>query len=72
MRSGCPCPASAGVRGAAGACGGADGADGASGRAQVSLTADFSACRVYWKATPSAERDTCAGAALRRSAAHMR
>lgn len=39
---------------------------------KVSLTADFSACRVYWKATPSAERDARAGAALRRSAAHMR
>ncbi|XP_039694898.1 putative ribosome-binding factor A, mitochondrial isoform X2 [Pteropus medius] len=39
---------------------------------KVSLTADFSACRVYWKATPRAERDARAGAALRRSAAQMR
>ncbi|XP_039694922.1 putative ribosome-binding factor A, mitochondrial isoform X3 [Pteropus medius] len=38
---------------------------------KVSLTADFSACRVYWKATPRAERDARAGAALRRSAAQM-
>lgn len=89
VRSGRPCPASAGVHGEAVACGSAcrppalrwgrppgrlsrEQADGGSGRAQVSLTADFSACRVYWKATPRAERDARAGAALRRSAAQMR
>ncbi|KAL2777910.1 putative ribosome-binding factor A, mitochondrial isoform 2 precursor, partial [Daubentonia madagascariensis] len=39
---------------------------------KVSLTSDFSACRVYWKTTLSAEHNAHAQAALQRSAAHMR
>ncbi|KAF0885376.1 RBFA factor, partial [Crocuta crocuta] len=39
---------------------------------KVSLTSDFSACRVYWRATVSAEQNAHTEAALRRSAAHMR
>nr|KAF6472283.1 ribosome binding factor A [Molossus molossus] len=39
---------------------------------KVSLTSDFSACRVYWRTTASAEQNTRTQAALRRSAAHVR
>ncbi|KAM5219290.1 putative ribosome-binding factor A, mitochondrial [Hipposideros larvatus] len=39
---------------------------------KVSVTWDFSACRVYWKATLSTERDTHAEAILQRSAAQLR
>ncbi|XP_055987460.1 putative ribosome-binding factor A, mitochondrial [Sorex fumeus] len=39
---------------------------------KVSLTSDFSACRVYWKSTLSAEQNTHTQAVLQRSAAHMR
>ncbi|XP_045314030.1 putative ribosome-binding factor A, mitochondrial isoform X3 [Leopardus geoffroyi] len=39
---------------------------------KVSLTSDFSACRVYWRTTVSAEQNAHAEAVLRRSAAHMR
>ncbi|XP_075849892.1 putative ribosome-binding factor A, mitochondrial [Microcebus murinus] len=39
---------------------------------KVSLTSDFSACRVYWKTTLSAERNAHAQAVLQRSAAYMR
>ncbi|XP_069320963.1 putative ribosome-binding factor A, mitochondrial isoform X2 [Eulemur rufifrons] len=39
---------------------------------KVSLTSDFSACRVYWKTTLSAEQNAHARAVLQRSAAHMR
>ncbi|XP_057169278.1 putative ribosome-binding factor A, mitochondrial isoform X2 [Ursus arctos] len=39
---------------------------------KVSLTPDFSACRVYWKTTVSAEQNAHTEAVLRRSAAHMR
>nr|XP_037843965.1 putative ribosome-binding factor A, mitochondrial isoform X5 [Chlorocebus sabaeus] len=39
---------------------------------QVSLTPDFSACRVYWKTTPSAEQNAHMEAVLQRSAASMR
>ncbi|XP_014637004.1 PREDICTED: putative ribosome-binding factor A, mitochondrial isoform X2 [Ceratotherium simum simum] len=39
---------------------------------KVSLTSDFSACRVYWKTTLSAEQNAHTEAALQRSAAHMR
>lgn len=40
--------------------------------AQVSLTWDFSACRVYWKATLSAGQDARAEAVLQRSAPQLR
>ncbi|XP_045383593.1 putative ribosome-binding factor A, mitochondrial isoform X1 [Lemur catta] len=39
---------------------------------KVSLTSDFSACRVYWKTTLSAEQNAHARAVLQRSAPHMR
>uniref|UniRef100_H0X7H1 Ribosome binding factor A n=2 Tax=Otolemur garnettii TaxID=30611 RepID=H0X7H1_OTOGA len=39
---------------------------------KVSLTSDFSACRVYWKTTLSAEQNSQTQATLQRSAAHMR
>uniref|UniRef100_A0A671G5F6 Ribosome binding factor A n=1 Tax=Rhinolophus ferrumequinum TaxID=59479 RepID=A0A671G5F6_RHIFE len=39
---------------------------------KVSVTWDFSACRVYWKATLSAERDTHAKAVLQRSSTQLR
>ncbi|XP_023503811.1 putative ribosome-binding factor A, mitochondrial isoform X4 [Equus przewalskii] len=39
---------------------------------KVSLTSDFSACRVYWKTTLSAEQNSHTEATLRRSAAHVR
>ncbi|XP_029778234.1 putative ribosome-binding factor A, mitochondrial isoform X1 [Suricata suricatta] len=39
---------------------------------KVSLTSDFSACRVYWRTTLSVEQNAHAEAVLRRSAAHMR
>ncbi|XP_011938978.1 PREDICTED: putative ribosome-binding factor A, mitochondrial isoform X1 [Cercocebus atys] len=39
---------------------------------KVSLTPDFSACRVYWKTTLSAERNAHMEAVLQRSAASMR
>ncbi|XP_037843962.2 putative ribosome-binding factor A, mitochondrial isoform X4 [Chlorocebus sabaeus] len=39
---------------------------------QVSLTPDFSACRVYWKTTLSAEQNAHVEAVLQRSAASMR
>nr|XP_008521850.1 PREDICTED: putative ribosome-binding factor A, mitochondrial [Equus przewalskii] len=39
---------------------------------KVSLTSDFSACRVYWKTTLSAEQNAHTEATLRRSAAHVR
>ncbi|XP_012513272.1 PREDICTED: putative ribosome-binding factor A, mitochondrial [Propithecus coquereli] len=39
---------------------------------KVSLTSDFSACRVYWKTTLSAEQNAHAQATLQRSAAYMR
>uniref|UniRef100_G1LV26 Ribosome binding factor A n=1 Tax=Ailuropoda melanoleuca TaxID=9646 RepID=G1LV26_AILME len=39
---------------------------------KVSLTPDFSTCRVYWKTTVSAEQNAHTEAVLRRSAAHMR
>ncbi|XP_043415084.1 putative ribosome-binding factor A, mitochondrial [Prionailurus bengalensis] len=39
---------------------------------KVSLTSDFSACRVYWRTTVSAEQNAHTEAVLRRSAAHMR
>ncbi|XP_054439876.1 putative ribosome-binding factor A, mitochondrial [Pteronotus mesoamericanus] len=39
---------------------------------KVSLTSDFSACRVYWRTTSSAERTAHAQATLQRHAAHMR
>ncbi|XP_030894283.1 putative ribosome-binding factor A, mitochondrial isoform X3 [Leptonychotes weddellii] len=39
---------------------------------KVSLTPDFSACRVYWKTTVSAEQNAHTEAVLQRSAAHMR
>ncbi|XP_038509748.1 putative ribosome-binding factor A, mitochondrial isoform X1 [Canis lupus baileyi] len=39
---------------------------------KVSLTADFSACRVYWKTTVSAKQSAHTEAVLRGSAAHMR
>ncbi|XP_047381972.1 putative ribosome-binding factor A, mitochondrial isoform X3 [Sciurus carolinensis] len=38
----------------------------------VSLTPDCSACRVYWKASLSADQNERTDAALQRSAAHMR
>ncbi|XP_023503809.1 putative ribosome-binding factor A, mitochondrial isoform X2 [Equus przewalskii] len=38
---------------------------------KVSLTSDFSACRVYWKTTLSAEQNSHTEATLRRSAAHV-
>ncbi|XP_024091593.1 putative ribosome-binding factor A, mitochondrial isoform X2 [Pongo abelii] len=38
---------------------------------KVSLTPDFSACRVYWKTTLSAEQNAHMEAVLQRSAAHM-
>lgn len=40
--------------------------------AQVSLTADFSACRVYWRSEVPAEQNASTEAVLQRSAAHMR
>ncbi|XP_060030037.1 putative ribosome-binding factor A, mitochondrial isoform X2 [Erinaceus europaeus] len=39
---------------------------------EVSLTSDFSACRVYWRTSLSAEWNARAQAELQRSAAHMR
>ncbi|XP_017360065.1 putative ribosome-binding factor A, mitochondrial isoform X2 [Cebus imitator] len=39
---------------------------------KVSLTPDFSACRVYWKTTLSAEQNARTEAVLQKSAAHMR
>ncbi|KAM4841497.1 putative ribosome-binding factor A, mitochondrial [Thomomys bottae] len=39
---------------------------------KVSLTSDFSACRVYWKAGHSAEQNKHTEAVLQRSAAYMR
>lgn len=39
---------------------------------KVSVTWDFSACRVYWKATLSAERDTHVKAVLQRSSTQLR
>lgn len=39
---------------------------------RVSLTADFSACRVYWRATLSTEHNTRTEAALQRSAPQIR
>ncbi|XP_021571091.1 putative ribosome-binding factor A, mitochondrial [Carlito syrichta] len=39
---------------------------------KVSLTPDFSACRVYWKTTLSAEQNAHTQATLQRSAAYMR
>ncbi|XP_057555801.1 putative ribosome-binding factor A, mitochondrial [Hippopotamus amphibius kiboko] len=39
---------------------------------KVSLTSDFSACRVFWRATLSEVQNTNTEAVLRRSAAHMR
>ncbi|XP_010853385.1 PREDICTED: putative ribosome-binding factor A, mitochondrial isoform X2 [Bison bison bison] len=39
---------------------------------QVSLTSDFSACRVFWRATLSEAQNAHTEAVLRRSAAHMR
>ncbi|MBZ3889481.1 putative ribosome-binding factor A, mitochondrial [Sciurus carolinensis] len=39
---------------------------------KVSLTPDCSACRVYWKASLSADQNERTDAALQRSAAHMR
>ncbi|XP_022369512.1 putative ribosome-binding factor A, mitochondrial isoform X1 [Enhydra lutris kenyoni] len=39
---------------------------------KVSLTADFSACRVYWRTEVSAERNTSTEAVLQRSATHVR
>uniref|UniRef100_A0A8C5VQY6 Ribosome binding factor A n=1 Tax=Microcebus murinus TaxID=30608 RepID=A0A8C5VQY6_MICMU len=38
---------------------------------KVSLTSDFSACRVYWKTTLSAERNAHAQAVLQRSACQL-
>ncbi|XP_008978280.2 putative ribosome-binding factor A, mitochondrial isoform X2 [Callithrix jacchus] len=38
----------------------------------VSLTPDFSACRVYWKTTLSAEQNARTETVLQKSAAHMR
>lgn len=39
---------------------------------KVSLTSDFSACRVYWRTTVSAEQNKHTQAVLQRCAAHMR
>ncbi|XP_036740078.2 putative ribosome-binding factor A, mitochondrial isoform X2 [Manis pentadactyla] len=39
---------------------------------KVSLTPDFSACRVYWKMAVSAEQKTHTEAVLQRSASHIR
>ncbi|KAG3293667.1 ribosome binding factor A (putative), transcript variant X1 [Ictidomys tridecemlineatus] len=39
---------------------------------KVSLTPDFSACRVYWKVSLSADQNKRTEATLQRSAAHMR
>ncbi|XP_032166751.1 putative ribosome-binding factor A, mitochondrial isoform X1 [Mustela erminea] len=39
---------------------------------KVSLTADFSACRVYWRTEVPAEQNASTEAVLQRSAAHMR
>uniref|UniRef100_A0A8C7AZW0 Ribosome-binding factor A, mitochondrial n=1 Tax=Neovison vison TaxID=452646 RepID=A0A8C7AZW0_NEOVI len=39
---------------------------------KVSLTADFSACRVYWRSEVPAEQNASTEAVLQRSAAHMR
>ncbi|XP_062933356.1 putative ribosome-binding factor A, mitochondrial [Cynocephalus volans] len=39
---------------------------------KVSLTSDFSACRVYWKTTLSAEQNKHATAILQKSAAYVR
>ncbi|VTJ87495.1 Hypothetical predicted protein [Marmota monax] len=39
---------------------------------KVSLTPDFSACRVYWKVSLSADQNKSTEATLQRSAAHMR
>ncbi|XP_066103096.1 putative ribosome-binding factor A, mitochondrial isoform X1 [Saccopteryx bilineata] len=39
---------------------------------KVSLTSDFSACRVYWRTTPSAEQNAETQATLQRYAAYMR
>ncbi|KAM9632065.1 putative ribosome-binding factor A, mitochondrial [Trichechus inunguis] len=39
---------------------------------KVSLTSDFSACRVYWRASLSAEENEHTNAILQKSAAHMR
>uniref|UniRef100_U3BJG6 Putative ribosome-binding factor A, mitochondrial isoform 1 n=1 Tax=Callithrix jacchus TaxID=9483 RepID=U3BJG6_CALJA len=39
---------------------------------KVSLTPDFSACRVYWKTTLSAEQNARTETVLQKSAAHMR
>ncbi|KAF6072944.1 hypothetical protein HJG60_010001 [Phyllostomus discolor] len=39
---------------------------------KVSLTADFSACRVYWRTPLPAEQNAHAQATLQRHAAHMR
>ncbi|XP_048219062.1 putative ribosome-binding factor A, mitochondrial isoform X2 [Perognathus longimembris pacificus] len=39
---------------------------------KVSLTSDFSACRVYWKTGLSADQNKHTEAVLQRSAAHMR
>nr|XP_017513969.2 putative ribosome-binding factor A, mitochondrial [Manis javanica] len=42
------------------------------GWGQVSLTPDFSACRVYWKMAVSGEQKTHTEAVLQRSASHIR
>lgn len=42
------------------------------GGPQVSLTADFSACRVYWRTPPPAEQNAHTQATLQRHAARMR
>ena len=42
------------------------------GTFQVSVTSDFSACRVYWKTGVSAEQNRHTEAVLQRSAAYMR
>lgn len=39
---------------------------------KVSLTADFSACRVYWRTEVPTEQNASTEAVLQRSAAHMR
>ncbi|XP_019792834.2 putative ribosome-binding factor A, mitochondrial [Tursiops truncatus] len=39
---------------------------------KVSLTSDFSTCRVYWRTTVSEAQNANVGAVLQRSAAHMR
>lgn len=39
---------------------------------KVSLTSDFSACRVYWKTTGSAEQNAHTQATLKQFSAHMR